>query len=164
MVLIASFALALAVSLHATPAQAQTGWEYVPELCGYLDWDTGLVWGEHSMNVAGTVRWDNVQSSYLPSYRVLTGIPDWRMPTVSESQSAAAHGINDLITPSRTGIYCWTSESKSSGWAKTAHFAVNPLSGDTVLYNNGSFIGFIPVYSILPPPPEPPSHPGKGKK
>jgi hypothetical protein len=129
--------------------QAQTGWEYVPELGGYLDWDTGLVWGEHSFRVTSSSwNWDGVNNKYLPNYRAATGIAAWRMPTVVEAQVAAAHGIAAAMTlPSNVSFSpCWTSESKSKGWAKSAHYAVTPAGGGTDLYNNRSGISFIPVY------------------
>lgn len=153
MAVVALFAaLVSGIGLSPSAAHAQTGdWEYVEALGGYLDWDTGLVWGEHARNVLGFgPGWDFVQNNYLPSYRTLTGISQWRMPTVSESQLAAAHGINSLINPPR-GIYCWTSESKSKGWAKTTHYAVEPFSGLSYLYNNKSNINFIPVYRVFTP-------------
>ena len=164
---IALFALLLAgISLNASPAQAQTGnWEYVEALGGYLDWDTGLVWGEYSINVmnpAFYMGWDYVNTNYLPGYRSATGIAAWRMPTVAELQTAGAHGIITTIGVGNPGIPSWSSEqAKVKGVQRAA--AVYLFNGAVELRSKAVGAGFIPVYSILPPPPPPPPHPGKGR-
>jgi len=142
------------LALPVRSAMAQTGnWEYVPELGGYLDWDTGLVWGEHSITVSGwgSWSWDGAQDIYLPSYRTLTGIQNWRMPTVAELQSAAAHGINAVINNPYPRGSCWTSDTKSKGWSKFAHYQVSPTTGSAGLYDNRASGQFIPVYRAFTP-------------
>lgn len=151
--LLALFAVTLAgVGLHGSCVQAQTNnWEYSDAWGGWLDWDTGLVWGEHGINVAQTSFMWNTVDPYLENYRTLTGISQWRLPTVAESQMAVSHGINAVVPGGRTGLACWTSESKSKGWAKSAHYAVFLSSGNVTLFNNSSALDVIPVYRLFTP-------------
>jgi hypothetical protein len=147
------FAACFGLGLSGGSVHAQTGWEYVPELGGYLDWDTGLVWGEHSSLVVqngGGRGWEFMRDNYLPSYRAMTGIPDWRMPTIAESQIAAAHGIDAVIPSASYANYCWTSETKSKGWANKAHYGVEPNGGYVALFNK-STLSLIPVYRAFTP-------------
>jgi hypothetical protein len=145
------FALLLTFA-DARSVHAQTAnWEYHPELGGYLDRNTGLVWGDHGFNVAHTLFMFKTVAPYLTNYRTLTGISQWRLPTVAESQTAVAHGINAVVPGGITGVPCWTSESKSKGWEKDAHYAVYLTSGVVTLYNNASNIDVIPVYRAFTP-------------
>ncbi len=132
-----------AVSLQAKTSLAQTGnWEYVPELGGTLDWDTGLVWGDQK----GISTWDGAVA-YVSRLSTNTGLP-WRLPTVDECQVAAAHGICGAIPSTSTGRVCWTSNAKTKGGAKFTHYAVTFLwlPEFVYLYNNNSLIDSIPVY------------------
>jgi hypothetical protein len=132
------------ISLQANTSLAQTGWEYVPELGGYLDWDTGLVWGEHSRTISNSSwTWDGAQNIYLPQYRQLTGIADWRLPTVAEAQSAIAHGVDDVILIPGTATSIWTSDTpKKKGYA----YMININTGTTFLTPKLSGFSVVPVY------------------
>lgn len=130
-------------ALYTTAANAGD-WEHRPDLGGYLDLDTGLVWGERGVGLGS---WDYISNTYIPNLRSRTGLP-WRFPTVAESQLAASHGITSTVTISGT---CWTSDAKNKGGARTAHYAVNMFSGEANLFNNGSLIHFVPVYRAFTP-------------
>jgi hypothetical protein len=129
-------------------AQAQAGdWEYVEELGGWLDWDTGLVWGEDVRSIS----WTNAQNVYLPQLRAATGNPLWRMPTIAESQTAAAHGIYDVVVfPVGPGFPAWTSETKKVKGTQSA-YAVYPSFGNAVLYSQKTNLLFLPVYRPIAP-------------
>jgi hypothetical protein len=152
--LVISFALVLGLGLVPKSAHAQTGWEYVPELGGYLDWDSGLVWGEQK----GISTWDK-SVTYMSNLRTSTGFP-WRQPTVAECQLAEAHGI--YLVPSVTvegrtiasGRDCWTSDTKNNGSAKSWHYVVGFWNSGILSVNqfgNGSLIDSIPVYRAFTP-------------
>lgn len=143
------------VSLQVRASQAQTGhWEYVDALGGYLDWDTGLVWGEQK----GIGTW-NGSVTYMSTLSARTGFP-WRQPTVAECQLAAAHGIASVpsVTVEGRGIIasgrdCWTSDTQNKGSAKFWHYAVFfwGLEVGVNKDNNGSLIDTIPVYRAFTP-------------
>jgi hypothetical protein len=155
-VLRAGILAALFVSLmFPAAASAQTGnWEYVEDLGGWLDWDTGLVWG----SVKAAVSWNTVQSTYLPQYRAATGISDWRMPTVAELQTASANGIyNVLVGPTfppngLPGFPAWSSETvkKKVKGVEYAYF-VTPFNGSVGQQDKRVNYGFIPVYQAFAP-------------
>ena len=130
--------------LQATSVLAQTGnWEdRRADLGGYLDWDTGLVWGEEK----GISSWDGAVA-YHSRLSISTGKP-WRMPTVAECQVAAGHGICGAIPSTSQGRSCWTSDAKTKGGAKSSHYAIAFLwlPDYVYLYWNGSLIDSIPVY------------------
>jgi hypothetical protein len=129
-------------------AIAQTdNWQYVPELGGYLDWDTGLVWGEQR----GISTWDGAVA-YTDRLRTNTGFP-WRLPTVAECQLAAANGICEAIPSTAQGRSCWTADAKNKGGARTAHYAIVflRLPDFAYLYGNGSLIDSIAVYQAFTP-------------
>ncbi len=127
-------------------AIAQTGnWEYVPELGGYLDWDTGLVWGEQK----GISTWAGANNR-MAILAANTGFP-WRMPTVAESQVAAAHGIFWVPGIFYRAAGTWTSDAKNKGGARTAHYEFVFYTGTARLIGNNSLIDSIPVYRAFTP-------------
>jgi hypothetical protein len=147
LVLLAICAVAHAgVSLPASTSLAQTGnWEYVPALGGYLDWDTGLVWGEQR----GISTWNGAVANF-GRLSDSTGVP-WRMPTVAESQVATAHGIYGVPGVFYRASSCWTSDAKNKGGARTAHYAFFFHSGTAYLASNNSLNDSIPVYRAFTP-------------
>ena len=145
--LIPFFVLAIAsVNQSATTAHAQTGdWEYVEGLGGWLDWDTGLVWGQQK----GISTWDGTVA-YMSQLRDNTGLP-WRMPTVAESQVASANGIVEVPGIFYRNSECWTPDAKNKGGARSAHYVFNFHWGVAYLWGNGSLIDSIPVYRAFSP-------------
>lgn len=149
-------ALPLAITLAPNTAQAQTGWEYVEDLGGWLDWDTGLVWGEHSA-VLGTGSWsfNGTNKTYLPNYRAATGISAWRLPTRAEVADAASKRLDLVImppqppntSPNSLGYNCWTSTMKGS---KSA-FVGNIRTGGGGYYSTSSYTNVVPVYRAFVP-------------
>lgn len=152
---IAVWAIVVAVFSYAAfvgRSAAAGDWEYSDVWGGYLDWETGLVWGEQK----GISTWDG-SVAYIGRLSVSTGLP-WRQPTVAECQLAAAHGICGAIPSTATGRDCWTADSKSKGTAKSSHYAVvfvnlPTLTLDSVHLcdNKFSFIDSIPVYRLFTP-------------
>ena len=144
--LISAFFVALATSRSA---QGQTtNFVYHPELGGYLDSNTGLVWGNSCLRTFGTLTsWDYAQGTFLTRYRALTGVAAWRQPTVSELQIAGARGISTAVNLPASGNYLyWTSEKRGKG-----HYAVEPSESYVELLGNGSAIDAIAVYQAFTP-------------
>lgn len=141
---VASFS---ALNLSTPVAQAQTAnFQYVSELGGYLDQNTGLVWGEQ----VGITNWDGAVR-YASNRATTTGKP-WRLPTVAECQTAAANGICNAIPSTATGRSCWTADSsKKKGGAKSSHYVVVFLwlPSFVQLYSNTSLIDCIAVYKAF---------------
>ncbi len=132
--------------MSGSRVQAQTGdWEYSDAWGGWLDWDTGLVWGQSK----GISTWDGAVG-YVGRLSTNTGKP-WRLPTVAEAQVATANGIFVV-----SGIFFragenWTSDAKTKGGARTSHYSFNFHSGAAILTNNKSLIDTIPVYRLFTP-------------
>ena len=130
--------------LPVSSVQAQTGnWEYSEELGGWLDWDTGLVWGEQK----GISTWDGAVG-YVGRLSTNTGKP-WRLPAVAECQVATAHGIYGVPGIFYRASENWTSDAKNKGGARTAHYSFNFYSNAAILTNNKSLIDTIPVYGPI---------------
>jgi len=127
-------------------AHAQTGnWEYSEELGGWLDWDTGLVWGKQD----GIAGWGD-SNAYMSRLAASTGHP-WRMPSVAESQVAFAHGIFGVPGIFYRAAGTWTSDAKNKGGARTAHYEFDFYTGTARLIGNNSLIDCIPVYRAFTP-------------
>lgn len=154
LIVAAAFLLGLG---SATTAQAQTGnWEYSEDLGGWLDWSTGLVWGEHSA-VLNTGAWslNGTNKTYLPNYRAATGIAAWRLPTRAEVADAASRRLDLVImppqppgtSPNSLGYNCWTSTMKGSSSA----FVANIRTGGGGYYSTKSYTNVVPVYRAFAP-------------
>lgn len=142
-------------------------WEARPDLGGWLDKDTGLVWGEDVNTFKFrtdptwpglTITWSGAVN-FVTIYRAATGFNDWRLPTTAEGSVAVGHGITPILFPMQLDSVdqVWTSETKGSQQAYT--FSL--WTGRAVLHGKEStfYPGAILVRSTLPPPP-----PRPGKK
>jgi hypothetical protein len=119
--LVPIFCLVTLLGLSAAPqkASAQGNWEYVPELQGWLDWDSGLVWtdGWDVTDRYGYGSWDWASTTFLTSHRANTGISAWRLATVAELRTIAANDGWPILYPPAPGdeyVYgtpVWSSES-----------------------------------------------------
>ena len=87
------------------PPSPPPHWEYFAELGGWLDWNTGLVWGQDTYNYFQEIdpdiyaygSWTYCTTTVLPNYRLSTGFNDWRMPTRAEVAQAAANDYYDVV-------------------------------------------------------------------
>jgi len=118
--------------LALTPTAQAGDWEHRPDLGGWLDKETGLVWGQlpddfyTSLDPANprtgmTWSWYGVRDIFMPAYKSHTGFGDWRMPTPSEGTTAVSHGLVGTVIPADAywigwGSF-WTSE-RSGKYAK----------------------------------------------
>jgi hypothetical protein len=83
-------------------ATAQTGnWEYRPDLGGYLDWDTGLVCGDHNMNVMSpnfAPGWDYVNNRYVYLFVTVSASEQLRSPIDGKVQQLSIHTVGGVVT------------------------------------------------------------------
>jgi hypothetical protein len=127
-------------------------WLFSEELGGWLDLDTGLVWGETGgASVGGSWSWNSANTVFLPMYRTMTGISAWRLPTVAELQQAYRNGAPyagvgypglDPDSPEHYRAWFWTSQQKGSRFA----YAVTWLTNTANWWDKRSWGDVIPVY------------------
>jgi hypothetical protein len=150
----AAIALACCLSQPSQVRGQEVGdnWLFSEELGGWLDLDTGLVWGETaSAAIGGSWSWNGANNIFLPNYRAMTGISAWRLPTVAELQQAYRNGAPYsgvghpgavLPTPQDYGVWFWTSQTKGSKFA----YAVTWLNNKSNYWDKRSYSDAIPVY------------------
>lgn len=139
-----------AALLASQPARADQG--------GYVDPGTGLVWSPSQSKLNGyrQYTWDQAQSS-AASYQIwdydaagsLRLYDDWRMPTVSELQSAIYDGTLELLWPKNSiggplykgEVFVWSSEApKGKKYAWVVRVVVDDAGhivagGEAVLFH-----------------------------
>jgi hypothetical protein len=142
---LAACIIALAAVVGAQEIQAEN-WTYRADLGGWLDNETGLVWGQSSRvwNPSVWYSHSGAVNVGIPAYRQMTGNPKWRLPTLAESQAAYAHNAYTYL--SQTGdtsvAPAWTSntQGKKSAWV----FWIS--TGQTMQVGTGSSAAIRPVY------------------
>lgn len=145
-------AFALLTAAAPSTAQAYDGWVYREDLGGWLDENTGLVWGVSAGDAYGGVwTWKGANNVYLPRYRADTGINAWRLPTPDELQDAYLKGASGVLVPAPdpvTGSYgnhrfFWSSQTKGK---KSAWLADWILGGVFYSSQTRSYANAIAVY------------------
>ena len=138
----------------AAQAQAAGNWEYVEELGGWLDWDTGLVWGDYwdIREYWGYSNWNSTATTFLSRHRIRTGIPNWRMATIAEMQTISANQgyLNWFPTwqPGDSQPYpSFTSATQGKKWA----YAVSFFTGSVVQLDQKTLVIPMPVYRLFTP-------------
>lgn len=162
-------ALALCVCLVSTSANAakpgsgggntpSPAWEYRPDLGGWLDWNTGLVWGQNAYDFFYEMdpesymmgNWHFANEVVIPEYCFWTGFDDWRLPTRAEVSDATRHRYVDFVLDgyvSYTNPYrTWTSEGNGV-W----RFSGDLRTGEsTKTLHEGSTVNTVPVRRAFP--------------
>jgi len=100
-------------------------WLYLDAEGGWLDLNTGLIWGQNTYDFFLQLgnetygSWDYTKNTLLPAYCDATGFDDWRMPTSAEvAQAAASQYYEYVLEGVPTGICCpeitWISGGNST--------------------------------------------------
>lgn len=139
----------LVTALGAAANARAENWKYRADLGGWLDVETGLVWGPYSGE------WTNYGYNWLaadrvgvPDYQQRTGNSKWRLPTVAETQTAYAHHAVTYFaqTSAYAGACGWTSTAGDKQHKKEAWIMRSFYTGTTALISKESSVGFRPVY------------------
>jgi hypothetical protein len=140
-----AFAVLATACVARTPAAHAENWQYRVDLGGWLDNETGLVWGPPSQT------WINASFQWSPDaaqfYRNITGNPLWRLPTLAEFQTAYSH--NAWAYFSQTSDYWgawWTSTAGTGKDKKSAWAMMSIKTGKTALHTQTSAMGIMTVY------------------
>jgi hypothetical protein len=104
-------------------------WEYSAAWGGWLDWNTGLVWGQDTFNYFQEIdpdiyaygSWTYCNTTVLPNYRLSTGFNDWRMATRAEVAQAAANDYYDVVLADYNGSisspeHTWVADGGGGNW------------------------------------------------
>ncbi len=139
-------ALATAVLLVGAGPVAAESWTYRADLGGWLDNETGLVWGQSSRvwNPSAWYSYSGAVYGGIPTYQQMTNNAKWRLPTVAEAQTAHAHNIYSYI--SQTGdtsvAFAWASDKQG----KKQAWIVWISTGKAMLTSVNSSAAVRPVY------------------
>jgi len=107
------------------PPPPTPNWTYLDAEGGWLDGNTGLIWGLNTYDYFaqfGTetlTSYDYAKDTLLPAYRTSTGFDDWRMPTGAEvKQAAASQYYQYVLEGVPSGVCCpeitWTSDGNAT--------------------------------------------------
>lgn len=134
-----------------TIVQAYDGWVYRADLGGWLDVNTGLVWGQRaSTTLGGSWSWNGANNIFIPTLRTATGNPLWRLANKGELEDAyLKDGADFFLPPPPPNPYAWVWSSSTKG--KNLAFAINLYTGERGYYSTKSYIDAIPVYRAFVP-------------
>lgn len=127
------------------PVRSLESWTYRADLGGWLDNQTGLVWGPGSSDVFGGVlyTWAGA-SNKLSDYRVATGRAAFRLATAEEVRTAIGHNAIAYFEQTMNAPYnrYWTSEEAGRQTAWVGRFHV----GEVQAIDKKSAVQFMGVY------------------
>ena len=138
------------------PPPQEPDWVYSQDEGGWLDRNTGLVWGENAQDLFQSLdpdadvyvlgSRDFAEEVVIPAYQDETGFDDWRLPTRDELTDAASKNYTNYAFPN--GVNPWTYQVvtwTSGGNARWGYYG-DLVTGETRrTLQAGSFLNVTPV-------------------
>lgn len=144
-VALVAFSAVIHLASHAN-AQTYGGWVYRSDLGGWLDSNTGLVWGKSCVEATGAVCYWSGANTYTSSVRTATGNSAWRLPTAAELEDAYQKGGPSVLLTRSQQSFFWSSQTQGKKYAWASDWTSRASGNRSGFYDQKSIGNAIPVY------------------